>query len=177
MRHEIAIWRQDGKTVSDYYNHLKRLWDELATYVPPKSCTCCGCKCNITAALIQERQVEKTHQFLIGLDDANFNSLRSNILAQETLPPLSRVYSLVVQEERIKTVVNLRSVSENSAFAARRYVSGPKNITMTDKSVLRCTHCQKPGHDDTTCFKIHGYPEWMKERQAARRAGNQNLTG
>lgn len=172
LRYEIATWRQDGKTISEYFNHLKQLRDELSTYVPLKQCTCTGCRCNITAALIQERDDEKTHQFLIGLDDTIFSSLRSNIMAQETLPSLSRVYSLAVQEERLKTMVNSRSVPpENHAFAARRYSSGPKTFA-PNKSILPCSHCHKPGHDISTCFKIHGLPDWVKDRNAARRAGN-----
>ncbi|KAK4421946.1 hypothetical protein Salat_2145300 [Sesamum alatum] len=59
-----------------------------------------GCKCNITAELMKKQENGRIYQFLIGLDDAVFGTVRSNILSMEHIPSLMRVYSMIVQEER-----------------------------------------------------------------------------
>jgi len=42
---------------------------------------------------------DKSHQFLMGLNDEEFSQIRSQILAQELLPNLDRIFNMVMQEE------------------------------------------------------------------------------
>ncbi|XP_045811171.1 uncharacterized protein LOC123905559 [Trifolium pratense] len=119
----------------------------------------------------QEREDERVHQFLMGLDDDLYGTLRSNIIAQDPLPSLNRVYSLVVQEERHKTMTKGREArNEAVAFAVRGGSSnrgGAKGYS--DKT--SCSHCGKP-HEVSNCFKIIGYPEWWNNGR-----GNGKNTG
>ena len=89
-------------TVATYFGKLKVLWDELANSDKIPSCTCGGCKCGIGAQLEKRREKEKVHQFLMGLDDASYDIVRSNILASDPLPSLNHVYVMLVQEERVR---------------------------------------------------------------------------
>ncbi|KAL0405758.1 UNVERIFIED_CONTAM: Retrovirus-related Pol polyprotein from transposon RE2 [Sesamum latifolium] len=43
-----------------------------------------------------------------------------------------------------------------------------------DKRGLKCEHCNRLGHDKTTCFKLHGVPDWYKELNDQRK---KNTTG
>ncbi|KAL8141576.1 hypothetical protein V2J09_014608 [Rumex salicifolius] len=110
-----------------------------------------------------------THQFLIGLNDAVFGTLRSNILAQDPFPDLNKVYALVVQEERHRSLITSRESPDAVAMAARRPLSAlaPARV---DRKYLQCTHCGRFGHDHSTCFKLHGVPECVQERRAERAA-------
>ncbi|VFQ80763.1 unnamed protein product [Cuscuta campestris] len=45
------------------------------------------------------REREHFHQFLMGLNGALYGTLRSNLLAQETIPPVARIYNILVQDE------------------------------------------------------------------------------
>ena len=41
-----------------------------------------------------------------------------------------------------------------------------------DKSSVLCTHCNKIGHEASSCFQLIGYPEWWgKWPKAMRNAG------
>ena len=71
-----------------YYGQLKSLWDELNNYDSIPVCTCIGCKCNITTQLEKKREEERVHQFLMGLDEDGYGTVRSNILSIEPLPNL-----------------------------------------------------------------------------------------
>ncbi|KAJ8639770.1 hypothetical protein MRB53_016464 [Persea americana] len=61
-----------------------------------------------TSLLEKRREEEKVHQFLMGLDDINYGTVRSNILAADHLPSMNRVYSTLVQEERMKNVTRAK---------------------------------------------------------------------
>lgn len=78
-----------GQAVVAYYEKLKVMWDELGSYEPTLVCKCGGCECNIGGKLEKKREEEKVHQFLMGLDDAMYGTVRSNILSMDLLPSLS----------------------------------------------------------------------------------------
>ncbi|GAU48759.1 hypothetical protein TSUD_281100 [Trifolium subterraneum] len=104
LKSELAECKQEGMSMANYYGKLKALWDELGNYQQIPTCTCEGCKCNIKAKLVKQREEEKVHQFLMGLDDVLYGTTRSSLLATDPLPPLNRVYATLVQEERVKAV-------------------------------------------------------------------------
>ncbi|CAM8925879.1 unnamed protein product [Rhodiola kirilowii] len=162
IRSDIAQCRQQGQGVSVYFGKLKKLWDELVTYVPPRSCSCGNCTCQISSHLSREREEERLHQFLMGLDDDPFSTLRSNIMAQDPLPTIKRAYALVIQEERHKTVIKSREPHTDAvAFAVQQPSTEPSH---NNTHKLQCTHCGKNGHAVTTCYRIHGYPEGSTPR-------------
>ena len=47
---------------------------------------------------------ERVHQFLMGLDDATYGTVRFNLLATDMLPTLNRVYLTMIQEERVRMI-------------------------------------------------------------------------
>jgi len=104
LKAELANCKQDGMTMVNYYGKLKTLWDELGNYEQIPVCTCNGCTCGIKYKLEKRREEEKVHQFLMGLDEGTYGTMRSNILATDPLLPLNRVYSMAIQEERMKNI-------------------------------------------------------------------------
>ncbi|XP_057999352.1 uncharacterized protein LOC131178413 [Hevea brasiliensis] len=55
--------------------------------------------CNLTIELERKREEERVYQFLMGLDEEGYRTVRSNILSTEPLPNLNRAYAMVVQQE------------------------------------------------------------------------------
>jgi len=121
-------------TVATYFGKLKVLWDELANSdkIPP--CTCGGCKCGIGAQLEKRREEEKVHQFLMGLDYASYDTVRSNILASDSLPSLNRVYTMLVQEERVRGLVVGLTMQANYKEKGRGDAV---------EKIMTCAHCGK----------------------------------
>lgn len=155
---DLARCEQNGQSISSYYGKLKKLWDELSMYVSTKGCTCGKCECNWAAELSKERDERQVHQFLMGLDDDLYGNIRTNIIAQDPLPPLNRAYALVIQEERHKNMAKGKEGrSEAVSFAVQRS-SHPSSKQRNDKVV--CTNCNYPGHDVSSCFQLKGYPDW-----------------
>ena len=67
-------------------------------------CKCGKCTYNLGSILEKKREEEKGHIFLVGLDENIYETVRSNILAQDPLPNMNKVYSILIQEERVKTI-------------------------------------------------------------------------
>ncbi|KAF7805372.1 Retrovirus-related Pol polyprotein from transposon RE2 [Senna tora] len=157
-------------TIVDYFGRLEQLWDELSNFDPVSTCKCGGCTCNITTTLEKKREDERVHTFLLGLDDNLYGTVRSIVLAQDPLPSVNKVYSILIQEERVKTMARAKDDQvEVMALATRtRHDSRDKNMV--------CSHCKKTGHDSANCFALVGYPEWWGDRPRGDGKGSGRAT-
>ncbi|XLR48314.1 hypothetical protein S83_032974 [Arachis hypogaea] len=95
--------------------------------------------------------------FLMGLNE-NLASVQSQILLSDPLPPIGKVFSLVLQEEKQRA---LTSPSQHMAFAVKQYPrptapSGPK--VKGRKDCPLCAHYGLLGHNEDKCYRLHGYP-------------------
>ncbi|VFQ93390.1 unnamed protein product [Cuscuta campestris] len=156
LKKELANTKQNGQEIVKHYGKLKTIWDELYDMLKVPTCKCGGCKCGLTALLEKQRDEEKVHQFLMGLDNEGYGSLRSNILSTEPLPSINWVYSVITQQEG---VLKMTTEEERNpmGFAVAMGKSSRDNN-------LKCKHCGQSGHEISGCFQIIGYPEWWADR-------------
>ncbi|GAA0150973.1 hypothetical protein LIER_09793 [Lithospermum erythrorhizon] len=130
-------------SIEDYYNTLVGLYDELSRLKALHHCTCGDCSCDIATKF-----AEKFHQFLVGVDDELYSTVRSNLLSRVPVPSLDEAYQVFTQDEKS------RGIARNKV----------------DKvDVQRPGLIVQPGHDNSTCFKLHGYPDWWEERNLHNR--------
>ncbi|CAH9069738.1 unnamed protein product [Cuscuta epithymum] len=166
LRSFITNCRQTkGMTVDGYYTTLMSYFDELNRLKPLHVCTCGHCTCGLAAKFAADRDEEKLHQFLIGIDDEVYGTVRSNLLSHTPLPDLNRAYQAFIQEENSRAVARGRAGEiDTQAFALQvdRHAKGKQE--KLDRTKLMCTHCKKKGHDVGSCFKLLGYPEWWEDR-------------
>nr|DAD30945.1 TPA_asm: hypothetical protein HUJ06_009796 [Nelumbo nucifera] len=136
---------------------LKAIWDELAVY-PIRD-------------LAGERDRERVYRFLLGLSEV-FNTVRFSILAMEPLPSVSKVYSLVSQEECHQ---NLVAHPTQNLDATMMHVAG-QNLSSTSKNSrpqLCCDHCKRNDHTKDRCYELLGYPpNWEARGLSAPKQGN-----
>nr|GEZ29201.1 hypothetical protein [Tanacetum cinerariifolium] len=104
LKYDLANCQKKGLTIVSYYGRLKQIWDELANYDQITTCTYGKCKCELEKNLAKKQKDEKVHTFLMGLDENVYGTTRSKILAQDPLPNMNKVYSILIQEERVKTM-------------------------------------------------------------------------
>ncbi|XP_074313918.1 uncharacterized protein LOC141649118 [Silene latifolia] len=95
--------QQERETIVEYYTRLKTIWDELGNYSKVKNCTC-----GAAASITQEKEEEKVHQFLMGLDTKLYGNIRSNLLMEEPITSLTRAYALVLREERHTSLTKVK---------------------------------------------------------------------
>ena len=94
----MAELHQGELSITDFFTQLKVFWDQLQNLSPFPTCTCGKCICNINKRLIDLQIKESVMTFLMGLNDS-FSQVRSQVLLMEPIPSLSKVYSLLIQEE------------------------------------------------------------------------------
>ncbi|XP_061371384.1 uncharacterized protein LOC133313973 [Gastrolobium bilobum] len=164
LRAALTNTRQQGSTIGEYYTKLRAIWDELEGCKISKSCAC-GDNCAVAKEIEEGREHEHVYQFLMGLDEASFGNLRSQILNTSPPPTLNKVYATVTQEETHRTIA--RGHDDRSAvigYAARIEASGGRDPNaqrmLADQLVVRtpCPHCGKTNHDPSRCWKIIVFP-------------------
>ncbi|KAK3406459.1 hypothetical protein EUGRSUZ_K02658 [Eucalyptus grandis] len=162
LRSDLANCRQNGQPIMSYFGKLKILWDEINNYDQIPVCVCTSCICNFTIELERKCEEERVHQFLMGLDEEGYGRVSANILSTEPLPNLNRVYAMVVQQERVRTMTRTKDERGNPmSFAIR--AGGQNSRGGKDKTPF-CFNCNREGHDAESCFQLIGYPEWWDRK-------------
>jgi hypothetical protein len=165
---EIYGLKQGNRSVSEFYTALKILWEELEAYLPAPVCNCprkCVCVTGVRNAKDQHDLIRKI-RFLTGLNDS-FDMVRSQILLMDPLPPLNKVFSMVIQHERQFVASNSglefedSKVSVNASDSRRSQGRGKGGYNGQSNSGSKkryCTYCGKDNHIVDNCYKKHGYP-------------------
>ena len=90
----IANCKQGDLDIGDFYSKLMNLWNELSNLVTMPVCTCKGCTCGAASKIMAMHEEDKAHQFLMGLNDDLYSTIRSQILALDPLPPLDKIVNI-----------------------------------------------------------------------------------
>ncbi|GAA0168720.1 hypothetical protein LIER_23374 [Lithospermum erythrorhizon] len=120
------------------------------------------CTCGVVTHYEADRDKERLHQFLLGVDDDWYEVVRSNLLSGQPLPTLNEAYSTFVQDENSKTIAHKKE--EPNSFHAF-VLPSDRALSRYECSKFSCTHCRQTGHDNSSCFKLHRYPSWWEERR------------
>ncbi|KZV15509.1 hypothetical protein F511_38613 [Dorcoceras hygrometricum] len=154
----LAELHQGAMDINSYYTKMRTLWDELKDFQPISVCRCGSMK-----EWMDYQNQECAMQFLMGLNES-YAQIRAQILLMDPLPVISKIFSLVVQEERQRSIhqgVGGKLLDQplvmnyGANVAAVKGTYNPKGIK-SDK--VTCTHCHLPNHTVDKCYKLHGYP-------------------
>lgn len=154
----LSNCKQAGSTVAAYYAKFKLLWNELANYEQLPAY-----KCGMQMELIKQNEEIKVHQFLLGLENTIFSTIRYNILQIDPILSILKVYAMITTEEQHKQVAkSTDNRGEAVAFATVK----------TGIMKLQCTHGHKIGHNVSACFQKIGYLEWWPEKGMSSGSGD-----
>ena len=170
---ELASCKQSGSSVMDYFGRLSQKWEELLNCKPIPTCTCAA-----SEIYAKEYEEENVHQFLMGLDEARFSNVCTNIIGMEALPDLNSVYQRVVREEKRLAASRVESKEAPVGFGTMSVQKdGEDGVTAMaavarNRSSVVCSNCGRAGHEKKECWQLTGFPEWFTERnQASGRGG------
>ncbi|KZV52009.1 hypothetical protein F511_43798 [Dorcoceras hygrometricum] len=155
--------QQGSMDVSAYYTRLRTLWDELRDYQPTSACTCGSMR-----EWVNYQNQECIMHFLMGLNES-YAQVCAQVLMIEPLPVIAKVFALVIQEERQRSIhygapktgvdhsviLNNVNLLTTAATAPLRTSQGGKG-GRGDRVV--CSHCHFRNHTVDKCYKLHGYP-------------------
>ena len=99
---------QGSLSVSSYFTKFKTLWDEFVNNQPFTVCNC-ACVYGSKSSQLDAQHKEHVFCFLMGLNDS-YGTLIGQILLIEPFPSLSKVFSLILQEEKRRSIGNTVNV-------------------------------------------------------------------
>ncbi|XP_042045981.1 uncharacterized protein LOC121792190 [Salvia splendens] len=113
--------------------------------------------CNSAMRWHTHQKDECTIQFLIGLN-SSYSQIRSTILSTVPLPSLSKAFSLVIQEERQRTIDGNLIISPPVSSSEQ-----PFSVNATSSNFgrgrLLYSHCGCTNHTVDRCFSLHSFPQ------------------
>ncbi|GAA0165727.1 hypothetical protein LIER_21054 [Lithospermum erythrorhizon] len=158
-------------SIGDYFGKLQPLWDELATYDPIPSYVCGFCICDLGEKFQQKQDNDQLHDFLCGIHVDHFGALRSSLLSQNPPPTLDRAYHAMLQEEQLQSHWVFAPEREATMTLPVQASRGTPKSDSRSKSSLSCIFYDCSGHDISSCFSKHGFPDWwgivLERREAA----------
>ncbi|GAU16526.1 hypothetical protein TSUD_167570 [Trifolium subterraneum] len=194
IQEEIYTLKQGDSSIFAYYTKMKKLWQELDNFRPIPQSNCVY-NCTAIAKMKEYKDSDQVIRFLKGLNE-QYYVVRSQIMLMDPLPTISKVYSLLVQQERQAIIPldesKLLAVNGYNSYAGRgdgygshagrgqsyrgrgskgggRHNAGRGN---PGKGNRYCTHCGQTNHIIDDCWKKYGYPPHMQHLQNKHGAVN-----
>ncbi|KAL2940477.1 Retrovirus-related Pol polyprotein from transposon TNT 1-94 [Bienertia sinuspersici] len=169
LNKEVYDLKQKDLSISDYYTNMKALWEEIdgLNMYPPIT----QMNPEVSAfirALNQQKEELRLFQFLTGIDDEQYDGMRTQILMKSPLPSVEEACNMLLQEEAQKE--NLKAVkSEGDPVAL--YTKGGN--ARTNENEEGCNVCGGKKHTSERCWKVIGYPKWhpMYKKQLKLKEG------
>ncbi|XP_074300351.1 uncharacterized protein LOC141631601 [Silene latifolia] len=154
LKTELNECKQGSDSIVEYYTRLKTIWDELENYSKAK-----GCTCGAAASIAKEKEQEKVHRFLMGLDSKLYGNIQTNLLMEDPIAILTRTYGLILREERHASMTKVKEDRIEAAMATQGYAGRGRNDEDGTYKPPQCTHCKKFYHTEADCYDKHGYEE------------------
>ncbi|CAL1402055.1 unnamed protein product [Linum trigynum] len=184
LQEAIFNLKQGTMSVSQYYSKQRSLWDQLANYRFIPDCDCgISCHC-ILASLRKDYMNDKVIRFLRNLNDS-FNGPRSTVMLLDLLPPINKVFAMMVQHERENNLLpkpqtHPPSTGDSMAFFTKVAgqhlgIQGTGQGFKKQGKKLVFTFCGYSGHTEDICCKKNGYPpryQSKKKQQPPRQANS-----
>ncbi|XP_070011255.1 uncharacterized protein [Nicotiana sylvestris] len=154
IKRELASTYQGTLDIVSYFNKLKKLWDKLGVMCTSHANSCV---CAAKEGLQMEKEEDRVHQFLMGLNEV-YVGIISNILMMQPLPSLDTVYNILLQDEKQRQIIPFSTLIYKTIYTKVNFDSSNQKSNAT----LSCKYCKKPGHTIEKCYKLHGFPPNFK---------------
>lgn len=163
VQQSLTTCSQGNISVSDYFTKLKKLWDEYTMLVDIPTCQCPSAPA--MAKLLQNQQLM---QFLMGLN-AEYKTIRGNILMIKPLPSVNQAYNIVLPEEKqrsIQPVLQPLPFESSAMISHQKFPNKFSNYRQSSQPGIQrsqnndkrdgpfCNYCRKPGHTIDKCRKL-----------------------
>lgn len=117
--------------------------------------------------------------FLMGLNDT-YSTIRGQILLMDPIPPLSKIFSLLLQDEKPRKVgarkkVQIDTTVVLAALGGKNNNANANSSTKNKSGRPQCTHCGDMRHVVDKCYTLHGYPPVYKLKNKAQSVGSSSF--
>ncbi|CAH9128619.1 unnamed protein product [Cuscuta epithymum] len=147
--------RQNGRSLSTYYNELVSIFQEIDTRLTTQEESVA-----LTVSLNKTLSRLRVHIFLAGLDP-EFNQARSEVLRKDPPLDLESCYAYIRKDQNQRHAMEeAKPESDGMVHLATRNRPTKGKNPNNKGSTYTCTHCGEEGHSKQRCYEIIGYPDW-----------------
>ncbi|XP_075082297.1 uncharacterized protein LOC142166805 [Nicotiana tabacum] len=142
---------------------MRSLWDELNSSYAGHVCSC--------GALPKFIEDQQLFQFLNGINES-YTTVKSVIMLMNPLPPISKAYSPLQQDESQREAYSAAPnfsgdatslwVFPDTSTTNRNFSQKVNFETRKTTPNVSCKYCKKPGHSVDKCYILHGFPADFK---------------
>ncbi|CAL1409881.1 unnamed protein product [Linum trigynum] len=181
LKEAIAQFKQGSLSVTQYYVHLKGLWEEYLQFNPIVDCDCVAIRtrpCAAVEAFKERQETEYLIKFLRGLRP-EFDVVQTQLLMMKPLPSVQAAVDDILQhEQKIKSdkghsTRNVLSVAlaaqgdKQKGYTSFEPGNGGRDNAEGERKF--CRYCKKEGHLKEECYKL--------KNKKARMAGENSFAG
>ncbi|XP_072078038.1 uncharacterized protein [Arachis hypogaea] len=190
LHEEFYVVRQGDMDVTTYFTKLRSIWEDIENFRMIPSCECGkDCKCGL-GVVRRYKSEDQVTCFLRGLND-QYSAVRSQIMLMDPLPDIHTALSMLSQQERQQHSLEPISIDRLVAYSATssntmdfsqnrgrgrgrrgRQQAGGRGGRGRQQGRMQCSHCEKLGHTIETCYKKHGLPPHLRQRNGGEAAVN-----
>lgn len=192
LQEDFYKLHQGDLTVTDYFTRLKTIWDELENFRPLPRCKCAiACSCGAVDVFKKYRDEDYVIRFLKGLNE-QYSHVKSQVLMLEPLPPLTKVFSMLVQQERQMNTTITADPNSNLAlnlaanqvqkedygrgtFSSRGRGRGKFGRGRGQQGSKLCTHCGFNNHTIEECFFKIGFPPGYRSKNSKNNDNHKSI--
>lgn len=128
LQEELFTLKQGDQTITQYYTNLKKLWQELDNVWPFPTCSCNPkCSCGLLPTFKFYCESDHVIHFLKGLNK-QYAYVRSQIMTMNSLPLISKTFSLLIQQERQTLVPSNDDTTIVANFSKPNYQKRPHDL-------------------------------------------------
>ncbi|XP_039687391.1 uncharacterized protein [Medicago truncatula] len=142
LEHDIALFKQDSLSISEFYSQFMNLWAEY-TEIVYADLTSEG-----LSSVQSVHETTKRDQFLMKLR-SEFEGIRSNLMHRNPVPSLDACFNDMLREEQHLLTQSIIEDQKVSTVPVA-YVARGKTRSH-DMSVVQCFCCKKLGHYASNC--------------------------
>ncbi|XP_058746419.1 uncharacterized protein LOC131619329 [Vicia villosa] len=131
--------------------------DELEVLRPTPTFYCTiPCTCDLSKVVRQYKQMEYVTGFIKGLKDT-YHNIRTQILLLDPIPNISRLYSMIAQQEVTTTIPTIHYANNNPYNNRGKGRGNPKSSMVS-------TNCHRTNYSMETCYFKHGFPPGYRNK-------------
>ncbi|XP_061345705.1 uncharacterized protein LOC133291465 [Gastrolobium bilobum] len=165
LQDDVTKIQQGDRTISEYFTHLKTLWDELESLQPLPTCVC-----GALNPIKEIRERDYVIRFLKGRNE-QFEHVKTQVMLLEQLPNINKTFSLIVQQEKRlnlgvisnepienQAIINLAEQQRPTFQNRGERINGERFNARRGRGNKLCVHCKRANHTVDTCYIKHGFP-------------------
>ncbi|CAL1387899.1 unnamed protein product [Linum trigynum] len=152
LEDDIHKCKQGNRSINQYHNEIKGIWEELAQFSPIVPCNCAPGNinpCDAVVAYTERQETDYLIRFLRGLHP-DYEIVKSQLLSRKPLPTVSEAVDDLLQYEQ---KLRVESHGGRRAQSVALAVEAEEDEKPRGQGKKFCIYCKRTNHNVEQCWR------------------------